>query len=105
MLERPSRLKFNRSMTQAVSFSDWVDTSSTGFSVWRMSWRFAAPRLYLALAIVFFAWMFDRSRERGLGRLDWTVVSPIECREIPGRAHSPREPGPAPSRRRSFPAG
>jgi ABC-2 type transport system permease protein len=26
--------------------------------------------IYLTLAILFFAWMFDRSRARGLGRLD-----------------------------------
>ena len=26
--------------------------------------------LYLALAILFFGWMFERSRDRGLGRLD-----------------------------------
>ena len=26
--------------------------------------------LYLTLSILFFAWMFDRSRDRGLGRLD-----------------------------------
>ena len=26
--------------------------------------------LYLAIAIVFFGWMFERSRERGLGRLE-----------------------------------
>jgi ABC-2 type transport system permease protein len=31
---------------------------------------FALNFLYLVLAIAFFAWMFDRSREKGLGRLD-----------------------------------
>jgi ABC-2 type transport system permease protein len=31
---------------------------------------FALDFLYLGLAITFFAWMFERSREKGLGRLD-----------------------------------
>jgi hypothetical protein len=31
---------------------------------------FALNVLYLALAIAFFAWMFDCSRQKGLGRLD-----------------------------------
>ena len=31
---------------------------------------FALNFLYLALAVAFFAWMFERSRERGLSRLE-----------------------------------
>jgi hypothetical protein len=37
---------------------------------WDLALSFGLNFVYLSASILFFGWMFERSRDRGLGRLD-----------------------------------